>query len=161
MKLKYLPIIILICIGFLSCKKDKVQTPNEKIVGSWLNTRLLGNEFIAHNVSYEFGNDGTFISTIYSSDLKLRKILGYHQKTVGKYKINENKLELFDQITYRTNNYQPGSKEDLSVVVDAFPSASSFPISFDTSRKSFFLQYPPCGPAALCIYTGDVEYVKK
>jgi hypothetical protein len=143
MKTKILSLLVMVCIVLFSCKKEKEKTTSEKLIGSWLTVRGGGNAKTAQNMLYDFDKNGNYTGKMFYTDVATGNVLGFSSKTIGKYRVNEDKLELYNSTSYGGENDGLVAEDKLSKVKISNPAGVSYTITFEEAR-SLFIYYGDC-----------------
>jgi hypothetical protein len=101
--------------GIFACSKDQKLNTNN-VYGTWKKSFAGGSQ------QYEFKSDSTFIFSDLATEPVTGKVLGYHYKSTGKYRIKQSDLTLYDVKLFVNSKGDYSSEAELSETKEAAPS---------------------------------------
>jgi hypothetical protein len=148
---------IVLVTAFWGCHKETV-TSELNVSGKWVVPAAYSQQWIQYE--YDFKTDHTFEGTVTSVDSVSKKIIGTSSKRVGKYKIQNSVLTLYDITDYQNKNNAFGPVSELAAVNNIIAVTANYNMVLNASGNILTLTYI-CGPAEDCTAPQGVNYFKQ
>jgi len=148
---------IVLVTAFWGCHKETV-TSELNVSGKWIVPAAYSKQWIQYE--YDFKTDHTFEGTVTSVDSVSKKLTGTSSKSVGKYKIQNSVLTLYDITDYQNKNNTFGPVSELAVVNNIIAVTANYNMVLNASGNILTLTYI-CGPAEDCTAPQGVNYFKQ
>jgi hypothetical protein len=148
---------VVLVTAFWGCHKETV-TSELNIAGKWIVPAAYSKQWIQYE--YDFKTDHTFEGTVTSVDSVSKKLIGTSSKRVGKYKIQNSVLALYDITDYQNKNNAFGPVSELAAVKNIIAVTANYNMVLNASGNILTLTYI-CGPAEDCTAPQGVNYFKQ
>jgi hypothetical protein len=148
---------IVLVTAFWGCHKETV-TSELNVSGKWIVPAAYSKQWIQYE--YDFKTDHTFEGTVTSVDSVSKKLTGTSSKSVGKYKIQNSVLTLYDITDYQNKNNTFGPVSELAAVNNIIAVTANYNMVLNASGNILTLTYI-CGPAEDCTAPQGVNYFKQ
>ncbi|UOE48967.1 hypothetical protein MTO98_31685 [Mucilaginibacter sp. SMC90] len=148
---------IVLVTAFWGCHKE-ATTSELNISGKWIVPAAYSKQWIQYE--YDFKTDHTFEGTVTSIDSVSKKLIGTLTKRVGKYKIQNSVLSLYDITDYQNKNNAFGPVSELVAVKNSAAVTANYNMVLNTSGNVLMLTYV-CGPTEDCTAPQGVNYFKQ
>jgi hypothetical protein len=122
-------------VTFYACKKS-ANGGNIDITGKWVKTEFQGIQ------QYQFTSDHTVEFDVLATDSVTKAIIGYRYKSVGKYKIKNDTLTMFDLVNYSNSKNSFGSLTDLVPINGPTTITYTFSLNNQKTKLSFYFNCP-------------------
>jgi len=149
---------IVLVTAFFGCHKEKVTNSELNVSGKWIVPAAFSKQGIQYE--YDFKADHTFESTVASIDSISKKLIGTSSKRVGKYKIQNSVLTLYDITDYQNKNGAFGPVSELVAVNNNLAITANYTMVLNAGGDVLTLTYI-CGPAEDCTVPQGVSYFKQ
>lgn len=148
---------IVLVTAFWGCHKETV-TSELNVSGKWIIPAAYSKQWIQYE--YDFKTNHTFEGTVTSVDSVSKKLIGTSSKRVGKYKIQNSVLTLYDITDYQNKNNAFGPVSELAAVNNIIAVTANYNMVLNASGNVLTLTYI-CGPAEDCTAPQGVNYFKQ
>lgn len=123
---------IVITIVFYACSKD--ASNNVSIAGKWSKSST------GYLQQYEFKGDMTYQLNAYATDPSTSAVLGYQYKSLGKYKLEGDKLTLSGiKSFYNASGYGP----ETSLTETGSPGSEIYTVKITNNKLELHFTCPP------------------
>lgn len=148
---------IVLVTAFWGCHKETV-TSELNVSGKWIVPAAYSKQWVQYE--YDFKTDHTFEGTVTSIDSVSKKLTGTSSKRVGKYKIQNSVLTLYDITDYQNKNNAFGPVSELAAVNNIIAVTANYNVVLNATGNVLTLTYI-CGPAEDCTAPQGVNYFKQ
>lgn len=149
---------IVLVTAFWGCHKETVTNSELNISGKWIVPAAFSKQGTQYE--YDFKTDHTFEGTVTSIDSVSKKLIGTASKRVGKYKIQNSVLTLYDITDYQNKNNAFGPVSELAAVSNIIAVTANYTMVLNAGGDVLTLTYI-CGPADDCTAPQGVNYFKQ
>lgn len=149
---------VVLLMAFWSCNKESSTNNELNVSGKWVVPAAFSKQGIQYE--YNFKTDHTFESTVTSIDSVSKNLIGTLSKQVGKYKIQNSVLTLYDITNYQNKNNAFGPTSELAAINTLIAVTANYSMILNADGNVLTLTYI-CGPAEDCTPPQGVNYFKQ
>jgi hypothetical protein len=149
---------IALLMAFWSCNKESSTNSELNVSGKWVVSAAFSKQGIQYE--YDFKTDHTFEGTVTSIDSVSKNLIGTISKRVGKYRIQNSVLTLYDITDYQNKNNAFGPVSELSAINNLIAVTANYNMILNADGNVLTLTYI-CGPAEDCTPPQGVNYFKQ
>jgi len=131
---------VVLAFTFSACKKDASGTID--ITGKWAQLQFQGIQ------QYEFKTGNQFQFDVIATDSVTKKVIGYRFRIIGKYRVKNDSLTMFDLASYSNSKNSFGPATELAPIDGS--KTIGYTISLNARRNKLLL-YFTCPFNASCV----------